>query len=157
MEYDGHDKFGRYLEDFQVGDVYKHWPGRTITESDNTTFSLLTMNQHPLHIDANYADGTQFKQRVVVGPLVYSVVFGMTVSDVSGKAIANLETESLQHTGPVFHGDTLYAETKVLDLRESKSQPDRGIVTVETKGVNQRGQTVVTFRRKVMVPKRPVK
>jgi acyl dehydratase len=155
MEYDGRDKYGRYLEEFKVGDLYKHWPGRTITEADDTIFALVTMNQHPLHIDAAYAESTQFKQRVVAGPLVYAVVFGMTVSDVSGKALANLETESLTHTAPVFHGDTLYAETKVLETRESRSQQDRGIVTVETRGWNQRGQTVVTFRRKVMVPKRP--
>lgn len=153
--YDGRDRFGRYLEDFTIGDVYKHWPGRTITEADDTLFSLITMNQHPLHLDAHYAEGTQFKQRVVTGPLVYAVVFGMSVADVSGKAIANLETESLQHTAPVFHGDTLYAESKVTDLRVSSSRPDRGIVTVETRGWNQRGETVVAFRRKVMVPRRP--
>ena len=156
-EHDGRDKFGRYLEEFQVGDVYKHWPGRTITEADDTLFSLITMNQHPLHIDAAYAETTQFKQRLVAGPLIYSIVFGMTVSDVSGKALANLETESLQHTAPTFHGDTLYAETKVLEVRESRSQPDRGIVTVETRGFNQKGLTVVTFKRKIMVPKRPAK
>jgi len=153
--YDGRDRFGRYLEDFTVGDVYRHWPGRTITEADDTIFSLVTMNQHPLHIDAHYAEGTQFKQRVVAGPLVYAVVFGISVVDVSGKAIANLETESLTHTAPVFHGDTLYAESRVTDSRVSNSRPDRGIVTVETRGWNQRGETVVTFRRKVMVPKRP--
>ncbi len=153
--HDGRDRFGRYLEDFTVGDVYKHWPGRTITEADDTWFTLITMNQHPLHIDAAYAEQSQFKQRVVAGPLVYAVVFGMSVADVSGKAIANLETESLQHVGPVFHGDTLYAESKVVDSRVSGSRPDRGIVTVDTRGWNQRGETVVTFRRKVMVPKRP--
>ncbi|MSQ11993.1 MAG: MaoC family dehydratase [Dehalococcoidia bacterium] len=155
--HDGRDRYGRYLEDFTVGDVYKHWPGRTITESDDTLFSLLTMNQHPLHIDAAYAEQSQFKQRVAAGPLVYSVVLGMSVSDVSGKAIANLETESLQHTAPVFHGDTLYAESKVLDVKPSSSRPDRGVVTVETRGLNQRGEAVVTFRRKVMVPRRPQK
>ena len=155
MDYDGRERFGRYLEDFQVGDVYKHWPGRTITEYDDVLFCMLTMNHHPLHIDAAYAEGTQFKQRVVVGTLVYSMVFGMSVPDVSGKALANLEVESLNHVAPTFHGDTIYAESKVLDVRESQSRPDRGVATVETRGWNQRGETVITFRRKVLIPKRP--
>lgn len=148
-------QFGRYYEEFTPGDVYKHWPGRTITESDDVMFCMLTMNHHPLHIDQNYAAGTQFGKPVVVGPLVYSLVFGMSVSDVSGKAIANLETESLKHPKPTFHGDTLYAQTTVIEKRESQSQPDRGIVTVETIGINQRGEQVITFRRKVLVPKAP--
>lgn len=148
--------FGRYFEDFQVGDVYKHWPGRTITEMDDTLFCMLTMNHHPLHIDANYAEGTQFHQRVVVGTLVLSLAFGLSVPDVSGKAIANLELEKVVHTAPFFHGDTLYAESTVVDQRESRSQPDRGIVTVDTRGYNQRGETVLTFRRKVLIPKRPL-
>lgn len=146
-------KFGRYFGDFKVGDVYKHWPGRTITEFDDTLFSLLTMNQHPLHIDEHYAKTTQFKQRLVNGTFVFSLAVGMTVADVSGAAIANLEYENVKHTGPTFHGDTLYAETKVLDKRESKSRSDRGIVYVETRAFNQRNETVLTFRRKIMVPK----
>ena len=148
------EAFGRCFEDFQVGEVIEHWPGRTITETDNLYFSLLTMNQHPLHIDAAYASGTEFGQRLVVGPLVFSVVVGMTVADISGKAIANLSYELVEHNGPTFHGDTLYAETTVLDKRESKSKSDRGIVTVETRGRNQNGETVLTFRRNVLVPKR---
>jgi len=115
--------FGRYLEDFEPGDVYKHWPGKTVTE-------------------------------YVVGNLVYSLVLGMSVADVSGVAIANLEVEELKHTNPTFHGDTIYAETKVLDKKESSSKPDRGIVSVETRGFNQRGEEVCYFRRKVMVPTR---
>ena len=157
MVHDGQERFGRYLEDFKVGDVYKHWPGRTITEYDDTLFCMLTMNHHPLHIDEAYAERTQFQQRVVVGTLVYSVVFGMSVSDISGKAIANLEVESVNHIVPTFHGDTLYSESTVVDVRESGSKPDRGVVTVDTRGWNQRNETVITFRRKVMIPKRPPK
>ena len=148
-------RFGRYLEDFQVGDVYKHWPGRTVTEADDHLFCMITMNHHPLHTDAHYAETeTQFGKNVVVGNLVYSLVLGMSVPDVSGKAIANLEIESLRHVAPTFHGDTIYGETTVLDKRESSSKNDRGVVTVETKGFNQRGEEVCYFRRKVLVPKR---
>ena len=147
--------FGRYLEDFTVGDVYKHWPGKTITEYDDHLFCMITMNHHPLHTNAHYAETqTHFKRNVVVGNLVYSLALGMSVPDVSGRAIANLEVESLRHTAPVFHGDTLYAQTKVLDVTESTSKQDRGVVTVETRGYNQDGDEVLYFRRKVMVPKR---
>jgi acyl dehydratase len=147
--------FGRYLEDFTAGDVYRHWPGKTITEYDDHLFCMLTMNHHPLHSDAHYAEtSTQFGRNVVVGNLVYSLALGMSVPDVSGKAIANLEVESLQHRAPMFHGDTLYAETTVLEVRESSSKPDRGVVTVETRGRNQDGVEVLFFRRKVLVPKR---
>ena len=147
--------FGRYYEDFEPGDVYKHWPGKTITEADDHLFCMITMNHHPLHTDAWYAETqTQFGKNVVVGNLVYSLVLGMSVADVSGAAIANLEVESLQHKMPTFHGDTIYAETIVLEKRESSSRPDRGVVTVESRGFNQRGEEVCYFRRKVMVPKR---
>ena len=146
--------FGRYFEDFEVGDVYKHWPGKTITEADDHLFCMITMNHHPLHTDAWYGETqTQFGKNVVVGNLVYSLVLGMSVPDVSGVAIANLEIETLQHKKPTFHGDTIYAETKVLDKRESQSKPDRGVVTVETWGFNQRGEEVCYFKRRVMVPK----
>lgn len=147
-------QFGRCFEEFEVGALYKHWPGRTITEYDDTLFCMLTMNHHPLHIDANYAEETQFKQRVVVGSLVFSVVLGMTVADVSGKAIANLEFEHVKHLAPTFHGDTLYAETTVLDKNLSASKSDRGIVTVETLAYNQHGEKVLSFKRRVMVPTR---
>jgi acyl dehydratase len=151
-----HDRpFGRYLEDFVVGDVYQHWPGKTITEYDDHLFCLITMNHHPLHLDAWYAEHeTQFGKNVVVGNLVYSLVLGMSVPDVSGAAIANLEVEELKHARPTFHGDTIYAETRVLDVKESASKPDRGVVTVETRGFNQRGEEVCSFRRKVLVPRR---
>lgn len=145
-------QFGRCLEEFEVGAVYKHWPGRTITEYDDTLFSMLTMNHNPLHIDAYYAESTQFKQRLVVGPLIFSIALGMSVPDVSGKAIANLEFENVKHLAPTFHGDTIYAETRVLDKRLSSSRPDRGVVTVETIAYNQRGENVLSFKRRVMVP-----
>lgn len=147
--------FGRYLEDFRVGDVYRHWPGKTITESDNNLFSLLTMNHHPLHLDARFASESQHGQRLVVGTLVFSLVVGLTVRDVSGRAIANLAYESIEHLGPVFLEDTVYAVSEVLAVRPSAGKPDRGVVTVETLGVNQRGEKVLRFRRKVLVPRRP--
>jgi acyl dehydratase len=148
-------QFGRYYEEFEVGATYKHWPGKTITEYDDHLFCLLTMNHHPLHTDAHYAQTrTQFKRNVVVGNLVYSLALGMSVADISGKAIANLEVESLKHENPTFHGDTIYAETTVLGKRESSSKPDRGVVTVETRAFNQHGERVCIFKRSVMVPKR---
>ena len=147
--------FGRYLEDFAVGDVYRHWPGKTITEADDHLFCMITMNHHPLHTNAWFAEHeTVHGRNVVVGNLVYSLVLGMSVPDVSGAAIANLEVETLQHKRPTFHGDTIYAQTRVLDKKESGSKPDRGVVAVETRGFNQRGEEVCYFRRKVMVPKR---
>ena len=147
--------FGRFYEDFDIGDVYKHWPGKTITEYDDHLFCMITMNHHPLHTNEHYAETqTQFKRNVVVGKLVYSLALGMSVPDVSGKAIANLEVESLKHTAPMFHGDTLYAETTVVDVTPSSSKPDRGVVTVETRGYNQDGTEVLFFRRKVLIPRR---
>ncbi len=147
--------FGRCFEDFVVGDVYRHWPGKTITEYDDHLFCMITMNHHPLHTDAWFAEhDTVHGRNVVIGNLVYSLALGMSVPDVSGSAIANLEVESLVHRAPTFHGDTIYAETKVLSAVESKSKDDRGIVTVETKAFNQRGEEVCSFRRKVMVWKR---
>jgi acyl dehydratase len=148
-------RFGRTFEEFEVGAVYRHWPGKTITESDDHLFCLLTMNHHPLHLDAHYAaTSTQFGRNVVVGNLVYSLLLGMSVPDVSGAAIANLEVESLRHLAPVFHGDTLYGETTVLDKRASASKDDRGVVSVQTLGYTQDGTVVCSFRRTVLVPKR---
>ena len=146
-------QFGRSYEEFEVGATYKHWPGKTVTEYDDHLFCLITMNHHPLHMDANYAATTPQGKNVVVGNYVYSLLLGMSVPDISGKAIANLEVESLRHVFPTFHGDTIYGETTVLDKTESKSKDDRGIVYVETKGYNQDGVLVCVFRRKVMVPK----
>jgi acyl dehydratase len=147
-------QFGRYFEEFQVGDVYKHWPGKTITEYDDHLFCAITFNQHPLHSDRHYAEtSTQFGKNVVVGNLVYSLVLGQSVPDVSGRAIANLEIEYLRHPAPTYHGDTIYSETRVVDKKESKTKPDRGVVTVETIGYKQDGTVVCEFRRKVLVPK----
>ena len=148
-------QFGRYLDEFTVGDVYKHWPGRTITESDDVLFAMLTMNHHPLHIDANYAKDTQFGRNVVVGNLVVDIAFGMSVPDVSGKAIANLGFEKIEFLKPTFHGDTIYAETEVLAVRQSESRPEQGVVTVQTRATNQREETVMRFSRSVLVPKAP--
>ena len=148
-------QFGRYLEEFEEGAVYKHWPGRTITESDNVLFCMLTMNHHPLHIDANYASQTQFGRNVVVGNLVMDIAFGMSVEDVSGKAIANLSIDQVQFHKPTFHGDTIYAETEVLSVRPSESRTDRGVVTVETRATNQRKEMVMTFKRSVLIPRKP--
>jgi len=146
--------FGRYYEDFEPGDVFRHWPGKTITEYDDHLFCLITMNHHPLHLNEWFAENeTVHKKNVVVGNLVYSVVLGMSVPDVSGSAVANLEIESLRHAKPTFHGDTIYAVTKVIGKKET-SDGKRGIVTVETKGVNQRAEEVCFFRRKVMAWKR---
>ena len=146
--------YGRYFEEFTVGQVMKHWPGRTIGEADCTWFALLTMNQHPIHSDAHYAKKySQHGQRLVLGPLVFSIGIGMTVADVSGKAIANLEIERIVHEAPTFIGDTLYSESTVLDTREAR-QGDRGTVRVETRVTNQRGQRVMTFTRTALIPKK---
>lgn len=146
-------QFGRTFEEFTVGDVYRHWPGKTVTEGDDHLFCLLTMNHHPLHLDAHYAEQTtDFGRNVVVGSYVYALLLGMSVADVSGRAIANLEVSSLKHLAPTFHGDTLYGETTVLAKKLSRSRPDRGVVTVETRGVKQDGTVVCVFNRSVMVP-----
>jgi len=146
--------FGRYFEEFLVGDTYRHFPGRTITEHDDTWFSLMTMNQNPLHIDEHYASSTQHGQRLVNGILVFAIAVGQSVSDVSGLCIANLEYETIRHLAPTFHGDTIYSETEVLDKRESESRSDRGIIYVETRARNQRGELVLTLRRRILVPKK---
>ena len=144
---------GHYYEDFTIGEVINHELSKTIFESDNNFFSLMTMNHHPVHTNVDYASHNQHGQVLVVGTLVFSLVVGMTVPDVSGKAIANLGYESIKHLAPTFVGDTIYARTKILDKRESKSKGDRGIVYVETIGYNQRGEDVISFRRNVLVKK----
>lgn len=146
--------YGRYFEDFTIGDVYEHRPGRTLTDNDNIQFSLLTMNQHPLHCDAAYAAKSEFGRLLVSSPLSLAVVVGMTVNDVSAKAIANLGWKDIQLLAPVFAGDTLYAETRVLDKRESKSRPTQGVVTVLTSAFNQDQVKVMTFERTFLVAKR---
>jgi acyl dehydratase len=146
---------GRYYEDFAVGDTYKHWPGRTLTAADNTWFTLLTMNQHPIHFDEEYAKKTEFGKPLVNSTLTLAVVVGMSVQDVSQNAVANLGWTDIVMPAPVFNGDTLYAESTVLEKRESKSRPTQGIVTVATRAWKQDGTTVMTFKRSVLVPKRP--
>ena len=155
MIHDRRDTFGGYLEDFVPGDIFKHWPGKTITEMDNHLFSLLTMNHNPLHIDERYMSKHQHGKILVNGALVLSLVVGMSVPEMSGKAIANLEYEKIVHTGPTFHGDTIYAESEILEVTESRSRPDRGIVYIETRGHNQSDEQILTMRRRFLVPKRP--
>ncbi|RLJ97688.1 MaoC family dehydratase [Tenacibaculum discolor] len=145
---------GNYFEDFNVGETINHSLTKTIFESDNNFFSLLTMNHHPVHLSLEHVKDHQHGQILVVGTLVFSLVVGITVPDISGKAIANLEYESVNHIGPVFVNDTISAKTTVLDKRESKSKNDRGIVYVETIAYNQYNKPVLSFRRKVLIPKK---
>jgi len=145
---------GRHFEDFAVGDIYEHSPGRTISEADNTWFTLLTMNQHPLHFDAAYAARSEFGRPVVNSCLTLSIVAGMSVADVSQKAIANLGWTDIKLTAPVFVGDTIYAESEVLATRQSASRPTQGIVTVRTTGKKADGSVFMTYERTVLVPKR---
>ena len=148
------ESHGRYFEDFTVGEIYEHRPGRTISEADNTWFTLLTMNQHPLHFDANYAAKSEFGARLVNSCLTLSIVVGMSVSDVSQKAVANLGWTDIKLTAPVFIGDTIYAESEVLSKRSSASRPTQGIVEVRTTGKKADGTVFMTFERTVLVPKR---
>ena len=148
------ESVGRFYEDFAVGDIYEHRPGRTITETENTWFTLLTMNKHPLHFDAEYARHSEFGRCVVASPFTVSLIVGMSVSDVSQKAIANLGWTDIKLTHPVFAGDTLYAESEVLAKRESKSRADAGIVSVRSIGKNQDGAVVCTFDRTMLVQRR---
>jgi itaconyl-CoA hydratase len=146
---------GKYYEDLEVGAKFSHRNGRTVTEMDNVLFSSLTMNTQPLHIDENYARGTQFGQRIVNGIFTLGLVVGLTVPDLTeGTIIANLGYESVKHPKPVFHGDTIYVETEVLDKRDSKSNADRGIVRLKHIGRNQRGEIVIEVERTVMFMKR---
>ena len=145
---------GRYFEDFTVGDVYEHFPGRTITEADNIQFSLLTMNQHPMHCDAAFAANSEFGRPLVNSGLTLAIVLGMTVADVSGKAIANLGWTEIKLTAPVVPGDTIYAESEVLEKRESKSRPTQGIVNVRSTGRKDDGTVFMSFVRSVLIPKR---
>ena len=145
------ETYGRAFEEFTVGDVYEHRPGRTITETDNTWFTLLTMNTHPSHFDHVYAAKTEFKRPLVNSPLTVAILVGMSVSDVSQKAVANLGWKEIRMTAPVFAGDTLYAESEVLEKRESKSRPEQGLVTIKTTGRNQDGVVVCDFERTMLI------
>ena len=148
------ETFGRHLEDFTVGDVYEHRPGKTVTEADNHLFTLLTLNKHPLHFDAEYAKATEFGRNLVVSPYTLALLIGMSVSDVSAKTIANLGMDEVKFSAPVFAGDTLCAESEVLEIRPSKSRPGQGIVTIRTTGKNQRDEVVCTFKRSMLIPAR---
>ena len=148
------ESYGRYLEDFRVGDVYEHRPGRTLSETDNTWFTLLTMNQHPLHFDREYAAKSEFGQVLVNSCLTLSIVTGMSVSDVSQKTIANLGWDNVRLSGPVFIGDTLYAESEVIEIRASASRPNQGIVRVKTTGFKQERVEVISFDRAMLIPQR---
>jgi itaconyl-CoA hydratase len=147
------ESFGRHYEDFKVGDVYEHRPGRTITQADNIWFTLLTMNTHPMHFDEEYAKASEFGQCIVCSPFTVALMVGMSVSDVSQKAIANLGWSDIKLTHPLFAGDTLYAESEVLEKRESASRPNAGLVTVSTTGKNQDGVVVCTFTRTMLIAK----
>ena len=145
---------GRTYEDFAVGAVYRHWPGRTISEADNTWFTLLTMNTHPLHFDAEYAAKSEYGRIVVNSCLTLSIVAGMSVRDLSQNAICNLGWTDIRMPAPVFLGDTLYAESEVLAKRESGSRPTAGIVTARTTARKADGTVVMTYERTILVPKR---
>ncbi len=148
------ESFGRYFEEFVVGHVYEHRPGRTITDTDNIWFTLLTMNSHPTHFDYAYAAKTEFGKPLVVSTLTVALMVGMSVSDISQKAVANLGWDEIRLTHPLFCGDTLYAESEVLETRPSGSRPEQGLVTVRTTGRNQHGDVVCTFKRTMLVWKR---
>jgi itaconyl-CoA hydratase len=148
------ESFGRYYEDFNEGDIYEHRPGRTLTETDNTWFTLLTMNTHPMHFDAEYAKHSEFGRCIICSPFTVAVMVGMSVTDVSQKAIANLGWSEIKLTHPLFAGDTLTAESEVLKKRESKSRPNAGLVSVKTRGFNQNGVLVCEFERTMLIAKR---
>lgn len=148
------ETFGRYFEDFNVGDIYEHRPGRTITQTDNIWFTLLTMNTHPMHFDEEYAKASEFGRCIVCSPFTVALMVGMSVTDVSQKAIANLGWSDIKLTHPLYAGDTLTCESEVLDKRESKSRPGAGIVTVRTDGYNQDRKLVCTFNRTMLIAKR---
>ena len=147
------ESFGRYYEDFKIGDIYEHRPGRTVTETENTWFTLLTMNTHPMHFDTQYAAASEFKRCIVCSPFTVALMVGMSVTDVSQKAIANLGWTDIKMTHPLFAGDTLYAESEVMDKRESASRPGAGLVTVKTVGLNQDGKVIGTFNRTMLIAK----
>ena len=144
--------YGRYFEELEPGAEFRHWPGRTITEFDDTLFSLMSMNQHPLHTDEHFAAGTQHGRRLVEGPLVISLVIGMSQADIGGRALRTLEYRDVRHLEPVFHGDSIYAESTIVSKQDRDAA--NGVITVSSRGLNQRGEVVVTLRRTIVVPKR---
>ena len=153
---DSRESFGRYLEDFAAGDVFRHWPGKTVTQADNHLFCCLTMAVSPIHTDDHYAElHMEGGRSLIVGTYIYALLLGMSVPDTSGRALAALGTRELRHIRPVHHGDTLYSESTVIRARRSESRPDTGVVTIETRGTNQRAELVCTFERSFLVPSRP--
>lgn len=146
-------KFGHYYEEFMEGSTIQHSLSKTIFESDNNFFSLLTMNHHPVHLNEHYCENEKYGKILVVGTLVFSLVVGITVPDISGKAVANLNYESIEHLKPVFIGDTIYARTKIISKRDSKSNPNAGIINVHTVGFNQNDIDVIAFTRNVLIKK----
>jgi acyl dehydratase len=150
------ERFGGYLEDYEPGDVFRHWPGKTITEADDHLFCMMTLATSPLHIDRHFAETeSEFGQNIVVGTFVYSLLIGMSMPDISGRAIANLGVSELRHLAPMFHGDTLYGTTEVISTRRSEKRPNAGVLTVRTDGFNQDERQVCTFTRAVLLPRRP--
>ena len=150
-------RFGGFLEDYQVGDLFRHWPGKTITEAEDHQFCMLTMASSPIHVDAHFAaTETEFGRNIVVGTYIYALLLGMSVPDISGRAIANLGLTELKHVAPMFHGDTLYAESVVVSVRPSQSRPEAGILSVRTTGLNQDRLVVCVFERAVLLPRRDV-
>ena len=145
---------GRFYEDFEVGDLYRHPLGRTVTQTDNIWFTLLTQNTAPIHFDAHYAAQTEFGKPLVDSTFTVALVTGQSVTDISQNVFANLGWDEVRLPNPVFEGDTIYSQSEVLDKRESKSRSNVGIVTVFTSGYNQSGTVVITFKRTVMVFKR---
>ena len=150
-------RFGGYLEDYEPGDIHQHWPGKTITPAEDHMFCMLTMAASPLHVDRHWAENeTEFGRNVVVGTFIYSLLLGMSVPDISGRAIASLGVSELRHTSPFYHNDTLYGVTEILSLRTSQTRPRQGILMVRTDGFNQEHQLVCTFKRAVLLPQRSV-
>ncbi len=148
------DRSGPFLEDFAVGDVYRSRLGRTVCESDNTWFTLLTMNTNQIHFNAEFASRTEFRAPLIVSTLTLAIVLGLSVADTSENAAANLGWGDIRLPKPVLAGDTLWAESEILTVRESKSRPQCGIVGLRTRGINQRGEVVIEFTRSFLVFKR---
>jgi itaconyl-CoA hydratase len=146
------ESHGLYYDEFDIGDIIEHRPGRTVTEADNTWLSMINMNYHPLHIDHHYASQTEFKKPLVSSLVTLSIIAGMCTNGTSAKAIANLGWKEINLSNPVFVGDTLYAETEIIDKRLSQSRINTGIVTFKTVGLNQDGLEVMRFIRMALIP-----
>ena len=148
---------GLYFEEFTVGQVFRHQPGRTVTEADNVLFTTMTMNPQPLHLDAAFASQTEFGQRLVNSLLTLGIAVGLSVGDTTlGTTVANLGFDKIEFPKPVFHGDTLYIETEIVDKRESRSRPDAGVVFFEHRATNQREELVARIRRAGLMRRKPV-